>query len=241
MAHIESSLGKRTFESTEDPKHFVVEDKSNDSSDVSEHEKAKNIMAERERLISEANKSNTSEDNNTSDKKINLEFSEEDLAISRKHKLALLNKATHGDRRRIELLTGIGRAYKEVVVKDGDDKIVFTIHTLKSKERGPLFAKQDMLVKSFSRNIAVEIKHMTLAYVVSSIDGISLDEILSCTENSDEEKFNIRKSFFEEMDEAVTNYLLSNFEELEIKNKKRFSIQSQNDVKEVAEQLKKSS
>jgi len=144
---------------------------------------------------------------------------------------------------RIEMLVGIGRSSIDIPVRDDTGIATFTVSTLKSKERKHIARARDNMFKLKTQDSVMEVKTVTLAYAVQSIDGISLDAIISSEVDrvGEADRFYMREAFIDELDDNVTNFLFEHFEHMDVDNQKKYSIKSTEDVKVVAEAISKSS
>ena len=150
------------------------------------------------------------------------------------------NQAT--PKSRIEMLVGIGRSTIDVPVQDANGTSVFTISTLKTKERKHVSRARDNMFRLKTQESVMEVKTITLAYAISAIDGIPLDSLINSELQrvGEEDRFYMREAFADELDDNVTNLLFENFENMDRENQEKYSVRSEEDVKEVAEAMSKS-
>lgn len=152
-------------------------------------------------------------------------------------------RVDNGTKRRIEILLGIGRAFLDVKIDSPGGFAVYTLRTLKSKEKKHVMGlaeelerfraeKQKLMEKGY------DLRNQTLAYSICSIDGIDIDTILDISGRSQEERDAIKLAFSGELDDSVAEHLYSKFQELSVSN--RIEFKTANQAKEVAEQIKKS-
>ncbi len=143
---------------------------------------------------------------------------------------------------RIEMLVGIGRSSINVEVHDDNGVSVFTVSTLKTKERKHVARARENMFKLKTQESVMEVKTVTLAYAISAIDGISFDSIIGSELErvGEENRYYMREAFVDELDDHVTNLIFANFENMDLDNQNKYSIKSVEDVKEVAEAMSKS-
>lgn len=147
---------------------------------------------------------------------------------ARKDKIASMTKIGEQAKKRIEILANIGRLTKDIPVDGG---IVFSIRTLKAKET------REAALATFTATTQIEAgfeaRKQQLARSIYQIDGKELAFVLG---NDDLET---RLSFIEEMEENLVDKLFNEFSALKDNAKKQFSISTEAEAKEVAEDLKK--
>ncbi len=213
MGKIESSLGERTFQST-GMKTYTVDDASGvDDPDFFQPAPRK--------------------------------MTAEEVMALREERMAGGNGGGGGRpdpnvKRRIEMLVGIGRQTRDVIIEDENGKAVYSIRTLKSKEMRALMHLAAEMAKAESVDTLYAIREQTLALSVFAIDGIDVDMVLGVANRSHEERLEARKMLFNEMNEYTLNYLYRMHEDMMAENAKLFSIKDAADAKEVAEQIRKS-
>lgn len=146
---------------------------------------------------------------------------------ARQEKLESTIKISSAAKKRLEILSGLGRAVKEIDV----DGAIFSIRTLKSSElREIVWAASNAHEGADS---VFEARAQTLARVIFKIDGQDVGLIIG--DNSMEAKL----SFVQELDEEVAQYLYREYTNLVNENKKKYSNVEQ-EVKEISDEIKKS-
>jgi hypothetical protein len=157
-------------------------------------------------------------------------------------------RSLHEARRRIDIITGLGRMTKEVQVDVDGGKVVFTLRTLKTFEQNCLaeVIEQAQRLSTvdgrmlFAPTSLAKIKLEALAHSLFLIDGQSIDIVLG-TSNADYESQVIeRKHLIEEMDHALINHLFSNYETLTQETYDGYAPKTVEEVKEVVETISKS-
>ena len=162
----------------------------------------------------------------------------EDLSAARKQKIEQMSRPSENAKRRVEMLLGIGRAHKDVVVDDGDNQVTYSIRTLKGVENKHLTNAYTNMAKTANAAEIYDIRALALSFCVYAIDGNDIDLTLGCS--GSEVRYDIRQEFFNELDEAVAIFLYKEFEALTAENKQKFGLTSDKAVKEVAQDIKKS-
>lgn len=131
-------------------------------------------------------------------------------------------------KKRFEILSGLGRATRDVVI----DGVTFSLRSIKAKElREVVNATLQMSNKAEE---IFEARAHTLARVVYKIDGHDIGIILG------NDSLEAKLEFVQQLDEEVAQHLYREYDDLLNSHKKLFSTQ-QEEIKEVGEDLKKSS
>ncbi len=206
MAKFESTIGKSNINgNSPSMKSFTVDDASEGSYDNSEYNQPKSDF----RQSAQAS-----------------QFTEDDIIEARKRKQYESTHINPGAKKRIEMLSGIGRAHKDIPV----DSTVFSIRTLKSSEQ------LEVLLSSSKIDLTIQAmfdqRAQTLARSIYAIDGQDIDLIVGPT--VDEKLFAVQQ-----LDEAVINYIFDHYNKLVKQNTSKFSISTPEEVKEVVEDIKK--
>jgi hypothetical protein len=125
-------------------------------------------------------------------------------------------------RRRIDIITGLGRRTRDVPVETDDGTVVFTLRTLKTFEQNELAQviessehltdQQGRLM--FAPTSLAKIKLESLAHSLFLIDGQSIDIVLGTANISYVEQVLARKDLIQEMDHVLINHLYNNYEQL---------------------------
>lgn len=137
------------------------------------------------------------------------------------------NKLNDGAKKRIEILLGMTRTKKEVIIENNS----FVLQSLKSKELSEAYmeaAKFDGTVQS-----PFEIRRQLLARSLSSIANVDFEQFISSRNIED------KLSFIDEMDHGLLNRLYDEYLRVVNENSNKFSIKSEDDAREVIENLKK--
>jgi hypothetical protein len=151
-------------------------------------------------------------------------------------------------RRRIDILTGLGRMTKDVPIDINGGKVIFTLRTLKTFEQNCLaeVIEQAQRLSTvdgrmlFAPTSLAKIKLEALSHSLYMIDGQSIDIVLG-TSNADYETQVIeRKHLIEEMDHALINHLFTNYETLTQETYDGYAPKTVEEVKEVVETISKS-
>lgn len=147
-------------------------------------------------------------------------------------------------KRRIEILTGLGRKTKDVTIEG----ITFTLRSLKSFEQDALsqvIAAQEHISLpngkiSFTSNGLYNIKIEALGHSLYFIDGQLTDVVLGTVNSPYNEQVAARQELIAEMDGELTNYLFIEFEKLSVETKDGYSPKTTEEVKEVVDTIRKS-
>ena len=142
-------------------------------------------------------------------------------------------------RQRLNLLLGIGRATKNVTIEAEAGTVTYSLRTLKGYEQKHVISLAEQADKIKSVEATFPVRDTTLAYALYAVDNIDPDLLLGATGLPIKERLAARLSFIEELDDHVLRYLFDQHQMMVKENLIRF--QSPEDVKEVAEQIKKSS
>ncbi len=137
------------------------------------------------------------------------------------------DRLNEGAKKRIEILLGMTRTTRDVPVGEH----TFTLQTLKSKElREAIVAasQYDGTVQS-----SFEIRRQYLARSLTQVAGVDIDSFLGSTD------LQSKLLFIDELDEPLINHLYSEYLELIKTAREKFSVNNENDAKEIAEDLKK--
>lgn len=137
------------------------------------------------------------------------------------------NKISASAKKRLEILSGLGRGTKDIPV----DGVSFSIRTLKSAELREIIKAATQADEG--ADSVFEARANTLARVIYKIDGQEVGLILG--DDSLETKLN----FVQELDEDVAQYLYREYTDLVKENKKKFPTVEE-EIKEVSDQIKKS-
>jgi hypothetical protein len=151
-------------------------------------------------------------------------------------------------RRRVEIITGIGRKTKDVPIETPEGTITFTLRTLKkfeqnclaqvieSAERMPL---SDGRV-SFTPTAMAKIQMEALGHSMFLIDGQSVDLVLGTANLDYEEQVLARKDLIGEMDGALIDHLFLQYEQVSKEAYDGYAPRTADEAKEVVETIRKS-
>lgn len=215
MSGIESPIGKVSYSSGA-KKVLTVDDQTSSKPEV------------RSFSASSGNSDDDFESRFTQDEIDEMVADREKLAQSRKFGQIERNRIPDGVKRRLEILTGIGRLSEDVVV----DGVTFSIRSLKPKE------SQDIIEESAKKDLAVtqafEMRAQTMARSIYKIDGQRVEAVL------ENESIEAKLSFVKEvLEESLLNFLYNKYQTLLELNKKKFSELGKTE-EEVLENVKKS-
>jgi len=151
---------------------------------------------------------------------------------ARKEKASGSEQLSLTKKKRFEFLANIGRAFKDVEIESEDNKVVFTLGTLKSKENKEI----TMLVLNSSQNDAefmFESRRHILAKAIHKINGLEVSDCIG------DDSFQSRLDMIDEMDEILIEKLNSEYTSLSNESKKKYGLINQEVAKEVVEDAKK--
>lgn len=155
----------------------------------------------------------------------------DDFKDMRQQHVEKSKKVSLDGRDRINYLIGIGRKTIDVPVGD----VVFTLRTLKTREmRDALVAANDFETKTFEHYY--NLRNYTMAFALTAVDNMSLDLVLGI---KDLNPNNVIDYLLDEMDDVVLDYLYEKFLKLHNDQKNLFIIKTENELKEVTEDIKK--
>lgn len=174
-------------------------------------------------------------------------ISPEEALEMRRQKVEAQNKASPNVKKQLELRLGIGRVYKDVLVNDGEQEVTFTVRTLKGYETRQLLRYLGTLAKGAKENddsssdLVLALRTFTLVLAIHAVDGVDFDQALGCYGQDDEIRYDQRAAFIEELDDAVINYVYAEYEIMNQSHKDKYTIKTDEQAKEVAQEIKKSS
>lgn len=220
MGNFDSPLGKKNF-SSQPLREFDVPDGEDnmpihkgaqimDGNAIRDLQNRLNSSSE-ERFIKESNPSEV----------------EREIMVARESRRNGMEKISEGAKRRIEMLIGITRNTRDVDIEGN----VFTLQTLKSKEMRQAL----MSVAQYDGTIEgpFEMRKQYLARSITHVAGVDINSFLAS------DKLETKLSFIDELDEPLLNHLYSEYLELTKIAREKYSVKSDEDVKEVLEDLKK--
>jgi hypothetical protein len=151
-------------------------------------------------------------------------------------------------RRRIDIITGLGRRTKEVPLETNDGTVIFTLRTLKTFEQNCLaqvVEQSERLTTTEGRLIfaptsLAKIRVEALSHSLFLIDGQSIDIILGTANVAYEDQVLARKDLISEMDHALINHLFNNYETLAQETYDGYIPKTAEEAKEVVETISKS-
>lgn len=162
------------------------------------------------------------------DNDANISEIEKDLEIARKQKRAGKVPLNEGARNRIEMLIGMTRLTREVKF---DDNNVYVLRSLKGKE----YREAIMAASAFDGTVQspFEIRLQMVARSLFMVGGIPVEQFLGSN------TLESRLAFVEELDDVLLNRLFDEYTELKKECQDKYSLTTIDQVKEVAEDLKK--
>ena len=168
---------------------------------------------------------------------------------AQEHKEQVESRNLGEARRRIDIITGLGRMTRDVPVKtDGGNFVIFTLRTLKQFEQNELaqvIESSEHVTTSdgkllFAPSSLAKIKLESLAHSLFLVDGQSIDIVLGTANSEYNEQVLARKDLIQEMDHALINHLYNNYEQLTKDTYDGYSPKTAEEAKEVVETISKS-
>lgn len=209
MSEIESPLGKKSFPSTTTKRVFTVTDDSQDDDNAPLPQSIavqQNPHRQEVRLTPE-------------------QFNE--LQARRKEVQIAQRKPTSEARQRVEILTGIGRMTKELVIEE----YKFTLQSLKSREMREIIKIVSQV--EVPSEAMYEMRAQTLARSLVKIDDRPVELVLGAASLAD------IVQFINDSEEHIVNQLYTAYTEMVKLHEEKFAVKDAKDAKEVAEEIKK--
>lgn len=152
---------------------------------------------------------------------------EEEEALRRARKEKVNPPITAKSKTRLEYLADIGKMTKDVTIGG----TTFTLRTLKAKEQRQVY----LTIVDVNNKVdeVYNIKFNTLAHSLIRIDGQELAVMVKVNSLSD------KIAMLEDQEETVIDQLYAAYQQLKTESDNQFSIKTDEDVKEVSEDLKK--
>lgn len=219
MSGIESPLGKVSY-SSGTKKVLTVDDQAqtSDQSEVFNRSFSSSSDVSDEEFESRFSREELEE----------LAANKDQLRNTRKEAAVQRNRIPEGVKRRLEILTGIGRLTEDVLV----DGVTFSIRSLKPKENQDIIeavAKKDLAVSQ-----AYELRAQTMARSIYKIDQQKIESVI------ESDTIDLKISFVQEvLEESLLNFLYNKYQALLEQNKKKFGELGKTE-EEVLENVKKS-
>ena len=159
------------------------------------------------------------------------------------------NRALQEARRRIEIITGLGRKTRDVKIETDDGQLTFTLRTLKTFEQNCLAQVVESVDRiplpdgrsTFSPTSMHKIKIEALGHSLFLVDGQSVDIVLGTANLDYEDQLSARKDLVSEMDGALIDHLFIQYEELAKEAYDGYAPKTAEEAKEVVETVRKSS
>jgi len=157
---------------------------------------------------------------------------------------ASVHQSTQDARRRVDIITGLGRKTKNVEI-DGN---TFTLRTLKSFEQNLVAQASENAEKIdlpngntiFTPVSFWGVRMEVLSHSLWMIDNQPIDIILGASALPWDEKIEARKELLEEMDSALTEFLYLEFQALSREAYDGYAPKTAEEAKEVVDTIRKS-
>lgn len=150
-----------------------------------------------------------------------------ELREARKAKLSGKERLNDGAKRRIEMLIGMSRVSRSCEL-DGNS---YLFQSLKSKDMRDVYTASAEFDGTI--HFAYEIRRQTIARSLSQVGGIDINQFLGSN------AFESKLMFLDELPESLLQRLFIEYRELEKESNEKYAIKTENDAKEVVEDLKK--
>jgi hypothetical protein len=228
MPSFDSPIGGKKFYGTP-MKEFEVPDETEYSSEIKGERFSPSVTKRyaREPLNLEALQEFQSRIQGQVDPDSQLGETEREMKAAREARRSGKERLNAGAKKRIEMLLGMTRSNREVVVGQNS----FVLQTLKSKELSEALtaaAEFDGTVQS-----PFEIRRQLLARALTTISGIDFDSFIGSNDMED------KLFFVDNMDHALLLRLNREYQTLVTEHDELYAIKSPEDAKEVLEDLKK--
>jgi len=159
------------------------------------------------------------------------------------------NRLLQEARRRIDIITGLGRKTRDVPIETDSGTITFTLRTLKTFEQNCLAQIVEGTQRvplpdgrfSFTPTGMYKIKLEALSHSLYLIDGQSVDLVLGTANSVYEEQVEARKQLIDEMDGALIDHLFLQYEDVSREAYDGYAPKTADEAKEVVETIRKSS
>lgn len=148
------------------------------------------------------------------------------------------SSAIKNSKSRIEMLMGLTSASEEVDIGG----VKFVLRTLKTRERNKI-SERVLLAKSNLVGL-VESKLLTLAYAISTIDGVDVDVFFNITASryeTEDDLMSERIRYLEMLEEFVVDTLHKQYVTMSNRISDKYGIKDEESAKEVSEEVRKSS
>lgn len=152
----------------------------------------------------------------------------QELQAQRKDVISSSKRITPSSKERMEILLNLGRFTKEVEV----DGITFSLRSLNSKEVQVITRMGETIANRIDAYFSS--RNNVLSRSIYAIGGASLEDVLGTSDSTTVLKW------LDDMDDTILEYLHNEYLEMVKKNRKRFEVKTDEQVKEVVEELKKS-
>lgn len=152
---------------------------------------------------------------------------EREIKQARQEKLRAQTNLSDGARRRIEMLIGMTRVTREVIIENNN----YVLQTLKGKE----MREAIMMASEYDGTVQspFEIRRQMLARSLCRVANVPIEQFIG--DNSLE----ARLDFVDELDDMLLNRLMDEYSELTKEAKSKYAMTTPEQVQEVAEDLKK--
>lgn len=158
---------------------------------------------------------------------------EKQIKKAREEKVSGISRIDPNSRRRVEMLLQMYRSEKEIE----HDGIKYVLQTLKTQEADIVIREASK--RNTNNEFKMEISRQTLVRALKSIEGLSLSDFLGISSFSKEEQMEIKLDFIDQMDLAMSSFLMEENSKLSSDHNKKYAVKNDEDAKEVLEEIKK--
>jgi len=152
---------------------------------------------------------------------------EKEMREARKAKATGKEKLNDGAKRRLEMLLNMTKTTHSVDL-DGNTYMMRTISSKEMREAYMAISEFDLTVQA-----SLEARRQFLARSLIQVAGVDFEQFIGT------DSLDAKLEFVDALDEALLNRLYSEYLEMSTKAKNKYAIKSEEEVKEVIEDLKK--
>jgi len=244
MTKIESSIGQSSVRGNA-PRRFTVSDESADTQSAQKERQGFNTPEGRMRAAqaaaAQAAQAAPQQELSQAEvmaRRAQAQFKDEQVQY----------RSTQDARRRVDILTGLGRKTKDVPIELEGQHVVITLRTLKTFEQTMLAQVIEQAervqisetITVFSPTSAHRVRLEALTHSVFLIDGQDIDLVLGTYNSPYESQLEARQMLISEMDGALTEHLYSKYQELSKETQDGYAPKTAAQAEEVVDTIRKS-
>jgi hypothetical protein len=156
-----------------------------------------------------------------------LSFAEQEIRAAREARRTGKERLNDGAKRRIEMLLGMTRLNRSCEL-DGNE---YVLQTLKSKDLREVYTVASEFDGTI--NFPYEVRRQTIARSLIHVGGLDIEQFVGST------SLESKLSFIDELPEALLQRLFDEYQLLVKESDNKYSIKTEEDAKELVEDLKK--